>query len=95
VDALNARCLPNLLGRWHAKARGQETRLRYDSAGALKRTLRKSGFRTIRVTWVPILPRSLRSLQTILELTIARKLLGAIPWLGSAVSHAFVIRARR
>lgn len=95
LDALNARCLPNLLGRWLAKSRGQQTRLRYDSPSALKRALREGGFRSIRVTWVPILPENYRMLQSVMESSIARKLLGALPWLGSAVSHAYVVTARR
>lgn len=95
IDALNAHCLPNLLERLLAKVRGQETRLRYDSVGALKHTLRASGFRDIRVMWVPILPQNLRGVQAFLESEVVRRLLGALPWLGSAISHAYVIAARR
>ncbi|MCL4797991.1 MAG: methyltransferase domain-containing protein [Burkholderiales bacterium] len=95
VDALNARCLPNLFGRWRAKARGQETRLRYDTVGILKRALREGGFRSVRISWVPILPERLRFAQALLESRVVRWLLGALPWLGSAVSHAYVLTARR
>jgi len=95
VDALNARCLPNLVNTFIVKARGQQTRLRYDVPGALKRAFRESGFRDVRVTWVPILPGKLGALQGILESRIVRRLLQALPWLGSAVSHAYVISAKR
>jgi len=95
VDALNLRCLPNLANTLMVKARGQEMRLRYDAPSALKRAFRESGFSDIRVTWVPILPRRLGALQAILESRMLRGLLEALPWLGSAVSHAYVIAARR
>ena len=95
VDALNARCLPNLASSLLAKARRQETRLRYDAPGILKRAFRTNGFRDIRVMWVPILPHGLDAPQAIFESTFARGLFQAFPWLGSALSHAYVVAATR
>jgi ubiquinone/menaquinone biosynthesis C-methylase UbiE len=95
VDALNAYCLPNLADRLFSSACGREARLRYDSPRRLSRAFRESGFQEVQMIWVPIMPRNFQVLQRVLESGIFRALLTILPWFGSAVSHAFVIRARR
>jgi ubiquinone/menaquinone biosynthesis C-methylase UbiE len=95
VDALNARCVPNLLKRLIGAVRGREGRLRFDSPRRLKEVFRHNGFERIQVIWIPILPSRLRALQRLVESGIARSLFAVLPWLGSAVSHAYVVAAEK
>jgi SAM-dependent methyltransferase len=95
VDALNAHCIPNLLKGLIGAVRGRETRLRFDSPRKLKQTFRSNGFQRVRILWIPILPGRFRALQRVVESGIARTLFAGLPWLGSALSHAYVVAAEK
>ena len=95
VDALNASSLPKLAGHILAKARREEERLRYDSPRRLTQAFREAGFGDISLMWVPILPGRVKGMQDAFQSAIARTLFARLPWLGSAVSHAYVLSARR
>ena len=95
VDALNANCLPNATRRALSKVRGSKTRVRYDFPNHLKGVFEKNGFRRVRIAWIPISPRPLRVLQPLFESSPVVRLLKVSPWLGSAVSHAYVVSGER
>jgi SAM-dependent methyltransferase len=95
VDALNANCLPDIMKRLVAESRGREARVRFDSPAQLMQTFRQNGFRQVRLTWVPILPGRLEALQRSLESDPMRAMLARFPWLGSALSHAYVVTAEK
>jgi SAM-dependent methyltransferase len=95
VDALNASCAPNLFRLALTKTRERETRLRYDAPRRLRSAFVRGGFGRVRITWVPILPSSVQALQPVLESALVRTVLDWLPWLASALSHAFVVTAER
>jgi SAM-dependent methyltransferase len=95
VDALNANFVPNLTWRLSARLRGYDSRLRFDSPGRLTRVFRRCGLRRARVTWVPILPGRFAAMQRFAESRAVRTLFSSLPWLGSALSHAFVVAAEK
>jgi len=94
IDALNAWCLPHLLGRINDRVRRQTVHVRYESPGRLRRAMRARGLVDVRLYWLPILPRHLRGLQGLFESRIAATVFRALPPLAVLVSHAFVLRAR-
>jgi len=95
VDALNANCLPDMLKRLLSQSQGRKHRLRFDSPRLLMQAFRHNGFRDVQITWVPILPVKLWALQRLLETGPVRAVLEDIPWIGSAMSHAFVVNATK
>ena len=95
IDALNRNALSTLLKRARARIRGSRLPLRYDSPSSLARLLRAHGGSNVQIYWVPILPGPLQRLQPLAESAGLRWLLERLPWLASAVSHAFVVCARK
>jgi len=95
VDALNAECLPTRVRQSRERASGRPAHLRYDYPRELVRVFEAAGFNSIRVHWVPILPGSLRKLQRMAEWGWIRAALAALPPVGSAFSHAFVVVGKR
>jgi ubiquinone/menaquinone biosynthesis C-methylase UbiE len=95
IDALNASCLPTRAAQLRRRMHGYPMHLRYDQPRQLIRTLTDAGFEDPRLHWVPILPGWLQPLQRVVEAGWARALLAAVPVLGSLVSHAFLVVARR
>lgn len=95
IDALNRNALSTLLKRARARIRGGALALRYDNPSTLKQFLRTHGGSEVQIHWVPILPGPLQRLQPLVESAGMRRLLRRLPWLASALSHAFVISARK
>ena len=95
VDALNANFVPNLTWRLAARLRGYDSRLRCDSPGQLTQVFRRCGLRRVRVTWVPIFPGRLGAVQRFAESRGVRAMFANLPWLGSALSHAYVVAAEK
>jgi ubiquinone/menaquinone biosynthesis C-methylase UbiE len=95
IDALNRRCIPTWFRRLHHRLRGRALNLRYDAIDELTRLLEKHGAEDVKVYWVPILPAALGRLQPWVESAMIRSLLTGFPRLGSLVSHAFLVSARR
>jgi hypothetical protein len=95
IDALNAWCLPHLLERVRDWMRGRPAHVRYESPRRLRRSMRARGLVDVRLHWIPIAPGRLRGLQGLLESRLAGSLFRAVPPLGTLVSHAFVLRARK
>jgi SAM-dependent methyltransferase len=95
VDALNAR---GLRAMWDLTARrltGKPMHLRYESPRALKTVVREAGFEKISLHWLLIMPPRLQSLQRLCDSTPVQVLLKTVPFVGSLLSHSFVIRAVR
>jgi SAM-dependent methyltransferase len=95
VDALNANCLPDIMKRMFEESRGRALRVRFDSPKRLMQAFRQTGFRRVHLTWVPILPAGFGAIQDFLESGAIRGMLARLPWLGSAVSHAYVVTAEK
>jgi ubiquinone/menaquinone biosynthesis C-methylase UbiE len=95
VDALNANCFPDAVRRALTRARGKQTRLRYDSPNHLQEVFRRNGFHKVQIVWIPIFPERLRILQPLFESGPMRTLLRILPRLGSTVSHAYVVSGER
>jgi len=95
VDALNANCLPSTVKRLLAALRGREARVRFESSRQLVHLFRRNGFRRVHITWVPILPARFVTLQRFLESRPVRTVLARVPWLGSAISHAYMVTAEK
>jgi len=94
IDALNHNCLSAALQRMLARLRRRPLRLRFDRPEKLAALLEAAGGEAVRIHWVPILPRRLQILQPWVESRSMRGVLARLPWLGSLLSHAFVISAR-
>jgi hypothetical protein len=75
--------------------RGREGQLRFDSPGQLKQLFRRNGFHRIKILWIPILPGRFRVLQRLVESGITRVLFAGLPWVGRALSHAYVVAAEK
>jgi SAM-dependent methyltransferase len=95
VDALNARCLPNLWDRFHRKLKKLPMHLRYERPGDLARLVRENGLEDVRCHWVPILPKRLQQWQRLVETPLVRWTLRYVPLAGTCFSHAFWVTARR
>lgn len=91
VDGLNDLCMPDRAWRIAKHMVGRAARLRLESARELRNKLLKAGCHEADIAWVPILPERIASLQHRTESAG----LAAIPVLAPALSHAFLIRARR
>lgn len=94
VDALNRWCLAHLVTEAMRRARRRPPHLRYESAGALRALVRASGFETVRVLWLPVLPRRLARWQWVLETRLVRGLLQAVPLAGALLAHSVVVHGR-
>lgn len=89
VDGLNRRCIIHQAESIRDRMRGRPAHLRLEHPRTMKRQLQALGCERIRASWVPIFPAGLPLLQRVSEdLRLWRW-----PILGSALSHAFVIRA--
>jgi ubiquinone/menaquinone biosynthesis C-methylase UbiE len=95
ADALNANFVPNLTWRLAARLRGYDSRLRFDSSGRLTQVFRRCGLRRVHVTWVPIIPGRFGAVQRFAESRALRAMFANLPWLGSALSHAYVVAAEK
>ena len=95
VDALNARCIPNSIEIHRRHLAGKPPHLRYETAETLRAALGESGFDTIMLHWVPILPPRLQWLQPLAESRPVRWLLRCAPALAARVSHSILMEARR
>jgi SAM-dependent methyltransferase len=94
VDALNANCVPSLLINIWRALRRRPRHLRYDSPSRVVALMHTLPFDEVRCHWVPILPSPLQRLQPIVETRLVRALLAAVPFIGSLVSHSFVVVGR-
>jgi SAM-dependent methyltransferase len=95
IDGLNRYCLPNAFERLRRRMQGKPVHLRYESPMALKRALRKAGFVDVRLYWMPIMPKTLGSLQARVESASARAALRWVTPIASLISHAFIVAGRR
>lgn len=95
IDALNARCIPNSIEIYRRHLAGKPLHLRYETAEKLRAALGESGFDTIMLHWVPILPPRLQWMQPLAESRPARGLLRCVPALAARVSHSILMEARR
>jgi ubiquinone/menaquinone biosynthesis C-methylase UbiE len=95
IDALNARCIPNSIEIRRRHLAGKPPHLRYETAETLRAALRESGFDTIMLHWVPILPPRLQWLQPLAESRPVRWILRCAPALAARVSHSILVEARR
>ena len=95
VDVLNRRCLHTLIRRALARLSGRPLALRYHSAGQIADLMRRHGARDVQVYWVPILPAGLGRLQAWVEGNGVRRVLGWLGPLGSLLSHAVLVSARK
>lgn len=95
VDALNAHCLPTVAKRTFERARRRERHLRYDAPRSLKAAFARNGLERVQVTWVPILPARAQRLQGVFESGGVRVMLKLLPWIGSMLSHAYVVTGER
>lgn len=91
VDGLNGVCLPDLARRLSGRLTGRPARLRLESARRLRGALLEAGCREAAIAWVPILPERMAGFQRRME----RMGLAGLPIAAPALSHAFLIRARR
>lgn len=93
VDALNARCVPSAVAEQVRRVRHRPPHLRYDAPRSFRLALRSSGFRTVELFWVPIMPSRLRALQPVAESSIMQSVLRSMPALGQMASHSLLARA--
>ncbi len=94
IDALNGRCWPTLASELLRRARGRAVHLRYDVPARFVAAARAAGFDEIQVHWVPVMPGRFRAAQPAVEAPFTRRLLAALPLLGSGISHSFMVAAR-
>jgi ubiquinone/menaquinone biosynthesis C-methylase UbiE len=95
VDALNARGLRAIWDRTTRRLSGKPMHLRYESPRALEILVREAGFEKISLHWLLIMPPRLQGLQRLCDSNPVQMLLKTVPFLGSLLSHSFVIRAVR
>lgn len=95
IDALNGRCLPTRCSEWRRRRKGLQPHLRYESVETFQTAFEKAGLEVLGVEWLPILPARLSRFQPLFETRFFRCLLRRLPVLGSAISHSFIVHARR
>jgi len=95
IDALNAACLANAVSVVARRLSGLSARLRYDRVDSIRRSLRKAGFGTVGVYWLPLAPSGWRGLQRVFESRASEVLFHAAPSIASCLSHSFMVHARR
>ncbi|WP_019625804.1 bifunctional 2-polyprenyl-6-hydroxyphenol methylase/3-demethylubiquinol 3-O-methyltransferase UbiG [Thioalkalivibrio sp. ALJT] len=95
VDALNAHCLPTRVQEARRRRAGRAPHLRYDTREGLMAAARQVGLEPVACHWMPLVPGRVARLQPLFESAPVRGLLRALPPLGSALSHSFILRLRR
>lgn len=95
IDALNHAAVTARAERLRLKMKGKGVHLRYELPQRLRQDLADAGFGAIVRHWLPIVPSRVRGLQPIFESAPIRAAFHAWPWVGSALSHAFVFEALR
>jgi hypothetical protein len=95
IDGLNYHGFSGWLDRTRRKLRHKPMHLRYESTAALLEILARAGFVHPELHWLPLMPSRLQILQPAFESRIARRLLSALPTIGSIASHSFLISAER
>ncbi len=95
IDALNRGAIAAQLERTRRRLRGKAMHLRYERASSLVSILEAAGFESVRRHWLPMVPARFANVQRALDSQPMRALLAAIAPLGSMLSHAFILHARR
>jgi len=95
IDGLNYHGFTGWWDRTRRKLRHKPMHLRYESTRRLLEILGRAGFRRPTLHWLPLMPSRLQILQPAFESRLARRLLSALPTVGSVASHSFLIRAER
>ena len=95
LDALNAWCLPHLLGRLLRWASKRPIHLRYESPSELKRIMESAGFDSVQLYWLPILPSRWQRFQSLLESGAVMWCLRNIPFLCLLLSHSILLKGTR
>src|SRR6185503_8958785 len=95
IDGLNYHGFSGWLDRTRRKLRHKPMHLRYESPATLLEILGRAGFVRPALNWLPLMPSRLQILQPAFESRLARRLLSALPTIGSVASHSFLIRAER
>jgi SAM-dependent methyltransferase len=95
IDGLNRYCLPNAFRNLRRRLHGKPTHLRYEGPWAMKRALRTAGLCEVRLHWMPIIPKSLRAFEPMIESLPGRLLLTWLAPISALISHAFIVTGRR
>jgi ubiquinone/menaquinone biosynthesis C-methylase UbiE len=95
IDALNASGLWAFVDTSVRRLRGRPLHLRYEYSRRLMSELRAAGFSDVSRHWLPIMPNSMKRLQTLSESRPFRSVLNSVPAVGALLSHSFVIRGVR
>ena len=95
IDGLNYHAFSGWVDRTLRKLRHKPMHLRYESAARLLEILDRAGFARPALDWLPLMPSRLQILQHAFESRFARRLLAALPAVGSVASHSFLISAER
>ena len=95
IDVLNSACIANMGQRLYRRWRGKPMHLRYESPRCMTQIMEEVGLANVEVNWIPIVPKSLRWLQPMLETPFARALIHNIPAAGALMSHSCLLTARR
>jgi hypothetical protein len=61
----------------------------------LAQVLRDHGFHSVRIHWIPVMPARLSRFQSVMESSLVRASLKAVPRLGHLLSHAVLLQAQR
>lgn len=93
LDALNSKCLPAAAAEQLRRLRRRPPHLRYDTAVTLRLALLASGFSSVELFWVPIMPSGLRAFQHAAESSIMQSVLRSMPLVGQLASHSMLLRA--
>jgi ubiquinone/menaquinone biosynthesis C-methylase UbiE len=95
IDGLNYHGFTGWWDRTRRKLHHKPMHLRYESTGRLLEILGRAGFPLPALNWLPLMPSRLKILQPAFESRLARRLLTALPTIGSVASHSFLILAQR
>lgn len=95
IDGLNGRCIPTIFTRLKRWVRRSPMHLRYESPTMLMELMRQHGFECLQHYWVPILPARLHIFQPLIESVLVVWLFRYVPFLGSLLSHAFVVTGKK
>jgi ubiquinone/menaquinone biosynthesis C-methylase UbiE len=91
IDGLNAWCLPHIWEQIRRRLQGRPLHVRYESPWKLRRLLRRHGAEHVKLYWLPIAPRRIRSLQVLLEKRWVQALFTALPIVGALFSHSMLV----
>ena len=95
IDALNRHSIASQLVRARERFQGKAMHLRYDSSRAVERALTSEGFGDLTRYWLPLVPSRALRLQRVFDSKLCRAVFEGVPMMGSLLSHAFVLHARR